>query len=166
MDDIAKKAEISRGTLFNYFPSKDALLLPWGQEILERHIQPGLTAYLKTQPTTIQALQLMLTNMSENALASPDIIQAFMREALKPNNKPQADLARTGMQEIFIQVLKYGQERSEVRADIPLEDIADYLSALHTSLLFRLLESPLPEDSSRQIARLLIFIEAGLAPHP
>ena len=40
MDDIAEKAEISRATLFNYFPSKEALLLPWGQEIVEQRDPP------------------------------------------------------------------------------------------------------------------------------
>ncbi len=163
MDDIAGRAEISRGTLFNYFPSKDALLLPWGQEMLEQHIRPGLTAYLKKQPTTIQALRLLLTNMSENIGASPDVLQAFMREALKPHNKSQRELARTGLQEIFIQVLQYGQERGEVRSDIPLPDLAGYVSALHASLLFRQLEAPRSEDTSQELAQLLAFIESGLA---
>ena len=40
MDEIAEKAEISRATLFNYFPSKEALLLPWGREIMEQQILP------------------------------------------------------------------------------------------------------------------------------
>ncbi len=164
MDDIADRAEISRGTLFNYFPSKDALLLPWGQEILERQIRPGLTAYLKKGPTTTQALQLLLTKISENIGDSPDVLQAFMREALKPHNKPQRELARTGMQEMFIQVLQYGQSRGEVRGDIPLADLAGYLGALHASLFFRQLESEPVEDSAQEIARLLVFVEAGLAP--
>jgi AcrR family transcriptional regulator len=163
MDDIADKAEISRGTLFNYFPSKDALLLPWGQEVLEQYIRPKLTAYLDTQPKTIQVLQFLFANMSENVLAAPDIIRAFMGEAMKPKNKAQIDRARTGMQEIFVQVLRYGQGKGEVRTDIPLEDLASYVSALQAALLFRLLESTQLEDSSQEIARLLIFIEAGLA---
>lgn len=162
MDDIADKAEISRATLFNYFPSKDALLLPWGQEILEQYVQPQLTAYLGTQPNTIQVLQFLFTNMSENVLAAPDIIRAFMGEAVKPKNKAHVDRARTGMQEIFVQVLCYGQGRGEVRADIPLEDMAGYVAALQAALLFSLMESARPEDSSQEIARLLIFIEAGL----
>jgi hypothetical protein len=41
MDDIAEEAEISRATLFNHFPSKEALLLPWGQEIVEQQFQAG-----------------------------------------------------------------------------------------------------------------------------
>ena len=163
MDDIADKAEISRGTLFNYFPSKDALLLPWGQEILQEYIQPKLTAYLATQPSTIQVLQFLFVGMSENFPASPDVIRAFMDEALKPKNKPHMDLARTGTLGIIAQVLRYGQARGEVRTDIPLETMANYVGALQAGLLFRPLESTPPEDSSQEIARLLLFIEAGLA---
>lgn len=163
MDDIADKAEISRGTLFNYFPTKESLLLPWGQEILEQDIRPRLTAYLNTQPTTLQVLQFLFTTMNENTLGPPDVIWAFMGEALKPSNKPQMDLARTGMQEVFVQVLRYGQARGEVRTDIPLEELASYVGALHTSLFFRLLESAQPEDVSPQIMRLMAFMSAGLA---
>ena len=163
MDDIADKAEISRGTLFNYFPSKDALLLPWGQEILQEYIQPKLTAYLDTQPSTIQVLQFLFVGMSENFPASPDVIRAFMDEALKPKNKPHMELARTGTLGIIAQVLRYGQARGEVRTDIPLETMANYVGALQAGLLFRPLESTPPDDSLQEIARLLLFIEAGLA---
>lgn len=161
MDDIADKAEISRGTLFNYFPSKDALLLPWGQEILEQYVRPKLTAYLGTQPRTIEVLAFLFGKMSETVLASPDVIRAFMGEAMKPKNKAHIERARTGMQEIFVQVLRYGQSRGEVRSDIPLEDLAGYVNALQAALLFRLLESQ-PEDSAQEIARMMMFIEAGL----
>ena len=51
MDDIADKAEISRATLFNYFPTKEALLLPWGQEIMEEQILPRLRKTMKSQST-------------------------------------------------------------------------------------------------------------------
>jgi hypothetical protein len=108
-------------------------------------------------------LQFLFDGMGENFLASPDVVRAFMDEALKPKNKPHMALARTGMLEIFAQVLRYGQARGEVRTDIPLDNMADYVSALQAGLLFRLFESTLPEDSSQEIARLLLFIEAGLA---
>lgn len=55
MDDIAEKAEISRKTLFNYFPSKESLLLPWGEEILDQNVFPAFQTYLLTQPTTLEA---------------------------------------------------------------------------------------------------------------
>jgi len=163
MDDIADKAEISRGTLFNYFPSKDALLLPWGQEILEQYVRPKLKAYLSTEPRTIEVLHFLFTKMSETVLASPDVMRAFMGEAMKAKNKAHIERARTGIQEIFVQVLRYGQGRGEVRSDIPLEDLATYVNALQAALLFRLLESEQTEDSAEEIARMMAFIDAGLA---
>ena len=162
MDEIADKAEISRGTLFNYFPSKDALLLPWGQEILEIYLKPKLAEYLETKPKTIDVLKFLFVGMSESVLEAPDLMRAFVGEALKPNNKPQIERTRTGMQEVFVQVLCYGQNRGDVRSDIPLEDLAGYVSALQTGLLFYLLENPSSEDSPQVLARLLLFIEAGL----
>jgi AcrR family transcriptional regulator len=164
MDDIAEKAEISRATLFNYFPSKEALLLPWGREILEQQIQPQLTAYLSTQPATVQVLQLLFSQMSESLRAFPDVVRAFVREASKSFDPAYTGVADLGVQEVLIQVLRYGQERGEVRTDIPLEHIACYLSALQTSLLFRLLEKDAPGDAQQEIGRLLAFIEGGLSP--
>ena len=166
MDDIAQAAEISRATLFNYFPAKDALLLPWGQEILDRHIHPALMAYLSAEPSTAEVLRYLLTSMSGDILASPDVVQAFMREALKPHNEPQRIKLGTGSQEIFVQVLSYGQERNEVRTDIPLEDLAHYLTVLYTSLLFYLMAMAPPEESLQRIAWLLAFVEAGITPRP
>jgi AcrR family transcriptional regulator len=166
MDDIAEKAEISRGTLFNYFPFKETLLLPWGQEILETHIKPELLAYLSRKPTTVQALQFLFSLMSENIRSFPDVIWAFAREAAKSyhsHHPTQADFAETGLEEIFIQVLRYGQERREVCMDVPLEDMAYYLSALQTSLFFRLLETTNSENAALEIGTLTRFIERGIS---
>jgi AcrR family transcriptional regulator len=164
MDDIAEKAEISRATLFNYFPSKEALLLPWGREILEQQMQPHLAAYLSTQPTIAQVFHMLFTQMSEIIRAFPDVVRAFAGEASKSFNPAHTGDADLSVREIFIQVLRYGQERGEVRTDIPLEHMALYLSALQASLVFRLLEKDTPEDALQEIVTLSAFLQGGLSP--
>src|ERR1700730_12899513 len=57
MDAIAEKAEVSRGTLFNYFPTKQALLIPFANRVYLERVQPEVQSYLNTQPTTFQALR-------------------------------------------------------------------------------------------------------------
>lgn len=166
MDDIAAKAEISRATLFNYFPSKESLLLPWGQEILDKQFLPAFMAHLNTQPTTVEVLQYLFRSISETILSFPDVMQAFLREALKAHQESEKPPAGGGLQDVFIQVIRYGQERGEVRSDIPAENITRYLSALQMSLFFSLLESPLPDNGALEIERLLAFIKTGLLPAP
>src|SRR4051812_45486726 len=83
MDDIAEKAEISRGTLFNYFPSKDSLLRPFVQEIFQTRVRPALNVYLTEQHTTLQALRFLFMNVQEHVLKIPDIEQAFKQEFLR-----------------------------------------------------------------------------------
>jgi AcrR family transcriptional regulator len=166
MDDIAAKAEISRATLFNYFPSKESLLLPWGQESLEKKFMPEFMAYLETQPSTLDMLQYLLRNMSETILTFPDVMQAFLRETLKAHQDDDQRKAGNALQDLFVQVLRRGQERGEIRGDLPADNIARYLGALQMSLFFHLVESPSPDDCALEIERLLAFIKTGLLPQP
>jgi AcrR family transcriptional regulator len=162
MDDIAEKAEISRGTLFNYFPSKEALLLPWGHEIVEQEILPHLSKYLSTQPTVWQVFRFMFTKMSETLREYPDVIQAFMREAAKDYHPGSAYSSGVDQKEFYAQFILYGQERGEIRTDLPMENLANYIGALQMSLIFRIMDSTLTENPSLDVDRLLAFLERGM----
>ena len=118
--------------------------------------------------------------MSEGIRTYPDVVRALAREALRSFNTDQAGVAEVGGWQTVLQVLRYGQERGEVRTDIPLPHLARYLGILQASLGFCLLESGAAagsaEDtadspthgaansSAQEIDRLMAFIEGGLAP--
>jgi AcrR family transcriptional regulator len=162
MDDIAEKAEISRATLFNYFPSKEALLLPWGQEIVEKQILPHLITYMDTQPTVWQVFRFLFTKMNRILQEYPDVIQVFVQEAAKDYHPGSTGSERIHPQEIYTQVIHHGQERGEIRTDLPIENLVSYLSALQMTLIFRIMDPTLAEDLSLEIDRLLTFLEKGL----
>jgi len=162
MDDIAEKAEISRGTLFNYFPSKEALLLPWGQEIVNQEILPHLNKYLSTQPTVWQVFRFMFTKMSETLREYPDVIQAFVREAAKDYHPGSTYSSGEDQKEFYAQVIRYGQERGEIRTDLPMDSLASYLGALQMSLIFRIIDPTLTGNPSLHIDRLLAFLDGGM----
>jgi AcrR family transcriptional regulator len=162
MDDIAEKAEISRATLFNYFPSKEALLLPWGQEIVEQKILPQLRKYMDTQQTVWQVFHFLFTRMNTTLREYPDVIQAFVQEAAKDYHPGSSGPERMDPQEIYTQVIRHGQERGEIRTDLPIENLVSYLSALQMTLIFRIMDPTISEDLSLEIDRLLTFLEKGL----
>jgi AcrR family transcriptional regulator len=165
MDDIAEKAEISRGTLFNYFPNKEALLLPWGQEIMDQRISAQLDIYLDTQPTVWQVFHFLFTKMSETMREYPDVIQAVIREAVESSHPGKPDWGRVDSQEVYLLVVRcvrYGQARGEIRSDLPLENMVSYLGALQMSLVFRMMDPSLAKNQSLEIEQLLAFLEGGL----
>src|SRR5258708_35313754 len=80
MDAIAEKAEVSRGTLFNYFPTKQSLLMPFANRLYLERVQPEVLSYLNTQPTTLRALRVLFTIIHEHTLTIPDMHRAFEQE--------------------------------------------------------------------------------------
>jgi AcrR family transcriptional regulator len=163
MDDIANNAEISRATLFNYFPSKEALLLPWGQEIMEQQILPQLGKYLNAEPTIWQVFHFMFFKMNKIVQEYPDVIQAFVQEAAKFYHIGATGSRGMDPQKVYTQVILYGQRRGEIRTDLPIENLVSYLSALQMTLIFRKMVPTMVENSSLEIERLVAFLEKGLA---
>src|SRR5215472_16474223 len=80
MDAIADKAEVSRGTLFNYFPTKEALLIPFASELYKHSVQPEILSYLQTQPRTLQVLRFLFLRIHEHILTLPHIDRALHLE--------------------------------------------------------------------------------------
>jgi AcrR family transcriptional regulator len=163
MDDIAAKAEISRATLFNYFPTKDALLIPFAVEIFQRQIQPRLTAYLGSAPNTLDAFHFLFMEIQQYVFAIPGIDEAFKRAILQPQALHQSDTVyEAGFIYSLIEILRYGQGRGEVRADLPLDKQARYIASLYISIFYSLMMQVEKVEYASEIESVLRFIESGI----
>jgi len=160
MDAIAEKAEVSRATLFNYFPTKQALLMPLANKLYRERVQPAIRPYLDTHPTTLQALRLLFLSIHEHVLTLPDIYRALQEEFFHP--RPDAMEAGTGFFETLLMIVQYGQQRSEVRTDLPQEHLARYIGILYVSLLFHRMEQPMLASYSTEVDTLLAFLKSAL----
>lgn len=167
MDAIAEQAEVSRATLFNYFPTKQALLMPLTNTLYREHVHPEIHSYLNTQPTTVQALHRLFMSIHEHILLVPDLYRALQEELF--HHKPGTEQnAGTGFLETLVALLRYGKRRGEVRSDLPLEKMAHYIGALYVSVLFPPME-PQAEQGvlthyRAEIETLLAFLDTALNP--
>ncbi len=163
MDAIAEKAEVSRGTLFNYFSSKSALLMPYAGRLYLERVQPEMRSHLDAQPTTLQALRFLFMSIHEHILTLPDMYRALQQEFLCP--QPVAKEAGIGFFENLLTILQYGQQRGEVRCDIASENLAHYVGVLYVSLLRHdPIEARLLANYAVEIDILLAFIGPALLP--
>src|SRR5260370_335540 len=167
MDAIADKAEVSRATLFNYFPTKQALLMPFANTLYQQRVQPEMRSYLETHPTTLQALHMLFMSIHTHVLTFSDLYRALQEEFFHRELGSAKD-AGTGFVEMLLAILQYVKLRGEVSTDIPLENMVHYFGAIYASLLFH--TYALPDDHEvltnyrAAFGILLAFLDATLNP--
>ncbi len=164
MDAIADKAEVSRGTLFNYFPTKEALLIPFASELYKHYVQPEILSYLDRQPATLQVLQFLFLRIHEHILTLPHIDRALHLEFFQPRPRTPECSHEIGFLETLTTILQYGQQRGEVRMDLPLEHMARYVGVLYIALLYALVEQGTPTRYASEVETLLAFLRTALKP--
>ncbi len=164
MEAIADKAEVSRGTLFNYFPTKETLLIPFASELFEQYVQQEILSYLDTQPSTLHVLRFLFMSIHEHILTLPRIDRALQLEFFQPRPLTKECSREIGFLETLTTILRYGQQRGEVRVDIPLEHAARYVGVLYIALLYALFEQGTPTKYAAEVDTLLAFLRTALKP--
>lgn len=167
MDEIAERAEISRGTLFNYFPSKDSLLIPFVEDLFRTQIIPAVNAYLEEQHSTLQTLRFLFMTIHEHVLTIPSIEQAFKQEFLRSRGvDPKEFNNNNEFLDILAAILRNGQQRGEVRTDTSAEKLARYIGVLNVSIFYSMVMElePIQVDYSSEIEDVLAFVASGLTP--
>lgn len=168
MDAIAEKAEISRATLFNYFPAKREILIPLTDILYRERIQPELQACLETQPTMLQALHTLFLSIYTHILTFPDLYRALQEGFFHYEKAHNTQGAELGFSDSLLTILQYGISRGEVRTDIPPEYLAQYTGTLYVSRLFPPLkqqtEATLHTEYHAEMETLLAFLATALSP--
>ncbi|MFZ0217302.1 MAG: TetR/AcrR family transcriptional regulator [Candidatus Dormiibacterota bacterium] len=164
MDAIAERAGVSRATLFNYFPSKQSLLLPLAAQVQEELVRPAVTAALRRWPGLIEALRVCFANAQEHLFGTLDLREALREAVLSappPSNPPaqrEPDLIR--------EILERAAAAGELRRDLDVPALARYISLLYLADL--LTPEPEPEPASGdtppggRTERLLRFLAPAL----
>jgi AcrR family transcriptional regulator len=158
MDAIAERAEVSRGTLFNYFASKQALLLPFAGELYEEKVEPEIQAYLSTSPTTLDALRTLFHSIYRHVLTLPGVEKALQEELTLTPPPLKYDHYGVGFLETLHTILQYGQQRKEIRTDIPLAKQARYLAILYIALLRTVMKQGTAEEYYSEVETLINFL--------
>ena len=124
VEDITEAADVGKGTFFNYFPSKDHILLAFTDMQLGK-LEEAVNGFRYSQQTLQEFLQSLTLRMTEEPLRNPGMIRAIL----------QGYVSSTAVREVMIrkqerahrlhtQMVLIGQERGEIRNDLPAPEIA------------------------------------------
>lgn len=170
MEDIAAGADVSVGTLYNYFGSKTALLLAAVEEDTEEMLERGAAVLADTGSDAAEAMA-RLVHAYVDVLYSWDraLLQEVMSIAFRRGGADLTmELAQMDMRliEQVIALLTPFRECGDIRADVPVEEMALLLySILATQLFIYLsLDGITKPTIELQLNRQIELVFEGLAP--
>lgn len=164
MEDIAREAGVSRGSIYRHFPDKDALYRAVAADqalhyIDELHRRTANLGSLTDQ--LVEAAHLTVTFLRDNPLNSamqrtdPD---AFVRLLTTDSH----DLLSMGV-ETIIPLIEAAVERGEVRADLDVRRAAEWMTRVVLSLIVTPAVTFDADDDAQRQQFIREFLVPGLS---
>jgi AcrR family transcriptional regulator len=124
VEDITEAADVGKGTFFNYFPSKDHILLAFGEMQLSK-LESAIELARSSGEPMPEFLRSLGVRMTQEPTRNPAIIRALLQAYLSttPVRAAMMDLQRR-VHTLHTQMIQLGQERGEIRDDLPAAEIA------------------------------------------
>ncbi|HXR33232.1 MAG TPA: TetR/AcrR family transcriptional regulator [Verrucomicrobiae bacterium] len=163
VEDITDAADVGKGTFFNYFPSKDHILLAFAEMQLAK-LRLAVDDARRTAQPMPQFMRSLAALMTQEPVRNPDIIRLLLLAFLSNSQVREAMLdLQARVLAFHTEMIQLGQERGEIRADLPAADIA---LVFRQTIFGTLLIWSLYGDSSLQARMDSAFeiIWSGLSP--
>ena len=124
VEDITNAADLGKGTFFNYFPSKDHILLAFGEMQLSKLQTAVAEARITDEPMPV-FLRSLGARMTQEPMRNPSIIRILLQAYLSnsPVRESMLELQNRVIA-IHSEMIRLGQQRGEIRSDLKPEVIA------------------------------------------
>lgn len=141
MEQIAATADVAKGTLYNHFPVKEALIRHRFHADLAAAM-PALFAELQALPSCIARLRRFLQATADYSEKFREYLGPYIRHRMsEPGSTPGGD-GHSGLDQIYARLLAEGQASGEIASTLPAEQLADYLRFMHLCTLLRWQRDP------------------------
>jgi len=163
VEDITNAADVGKGTFFNYFPSKDHILLAFAEMQISR-LRFAVDEAREKHTLLRQFFRSLVSLMTVEPIRNPDIIRVLLLAFLsnQPVRQAMLDL-QDRVLALHTEMIELGQARGEIRNDLPAMAIA---LVFRQTIFGTLLIWSLYGDASlpSRIESAMEVIWSGLAP--
>lgn len=141
MEQIASAADVVRGTLYNHFPVKEAIVVHWLHGQLDQALVPLMEEAMRRPTFMARAATLLeasATWWEENRpFATP-----YVRHRFHEFREDQGDAPTSAMIPAYERLIRDGQTAGELSTAVPAERLASYLHFLTLCALVDWIASP------------------------
>lgn len=125
MEEIAELSDVSKGTLYNYFPDKESILVGYFQSVIADYGMDIKDAMMEGKDLKSKLYNLLdfKKGMLGEDMELTGIYLKYRMQTLF-NSDPFDNPNRSGLENVVLQIIKEAQEKEEIRSDIPAITIA------------------------------------------
>lgn len=133
MEDIAVTAEVSKATIYNYFPNKESLLIGTADEVLDK-IKMLLDSNEHLSTSSLEKIRLVL---KELVISSSEYLE-LSRRITYLNSCEGSPMYKTRqeMVNIFKSLVLSAQEEGDLKNTVSVDDIVDGIMGIYLIALF------------------------------
>lgn len=157
MEQIAAAADVAKGTLYNHFPVKEALLRHYfHRQFAEQG--PALREKLRRQPDTIKRIAILLRHAAAWAEEHRKYMPHYLQYRLGHHFLPDSGDERSGTDVIFAMLIADAQAANRLRKDMGTQVLVHYFRYLYLAAFTRWLVEPGVKLVDELMAVLDLFI--------
>jgi AcrR family transcriptional regulator len=124
VEDITNAADVGKGTFFNYFPSKDHILLAYGEMQTDR-LRQAVEDARRTPLSMPEFLRGLTTRMNAEPAGNPDLTRVLLKAYMTNGAVRKSTLeAQDRKLALLGELITIGQQRGEIRTDVPASELA------------------------------------------
>jgi AcrR family transcriptional regulator len=164
MEGIAESADVAKGTLYNYFPAKEAILSAYMQKY-SRDLAPEVDRIVASVPDTRSRLIALFRKHVDWIEDHQDLMEKYIshRIAVPLRSLRERD-SRSGFEEHITRILVLGQEAGDVRKDMDARILSGCLTSFYTWVYFGWVSVPEAFDMDQAIHRTVdLFFDGAVA---
>lgn len=129
MEQIAEAADVAKGTLYNYFAAKEAIISAFMQRSFRTQNDERL-AQLRALPNTRERMVRVFNTLMDGVRRQREIFEIFMVYRMKQVLSFQPETGdQTGLLVLIREIIRLGLEEGDLRRDLPevlLEDLFQF----------------------------------------
>lgn len=171
MEEIAASADLSVGTLYNYFPSKSAMLLALIADSDARYLEEGRRMVESPPADPVAALaniMILATEHCVRQVGKPVWRQVSATAVTNAGSTFGRQYAATTQkhEDLVVAMMRALQERGDIRADIDAARVAHYLFSMKSKLFVNFVsdDEMTLEHHAEQVREGVSHFVTGLLP--
>lgn len=165
MEQIAEEVDIAKGTLYHYFPVKEAIISEYIQQVSEENNVERIQRLINL-PDTRSRMQLALTEMMLGVETQKELFEKYfvyrIQQMISLHRNANGE---SGLHLLESEIIRLGQENGEIRRDVPLEILEGFFEFVFIVITQQYYKDPERFDAEGTIGRCVeLFLNGAHRP--